>query len=177
MALESLFAQWEAAGIFAYALPFLLIFALVFGILTKINIFTKGNEPNKAVNAIISLTVALMALQFNIVSEFFSSIFPRFGVALAIILVILIFIGLFTDLGNKNMKWILSGVILIALIAVLWVPLSELGFKINLDFLKGNFAVIIFLILIIGLIGWAVTGGKGKTSGEKAKPLDNQPSA
>jgi CDP-diglyceride synthetase len=176
MGLENLFAQWEAAGIFAYAFPFLLIFALVFGLLMKINIFGTKDNPNKAVNAIISLAVALMALQFNIVSEFFSSIFPRFGVALAIILVILIIFGFFTDLGNKNMKLILSGVILIALIAVLWVPLSELGFKINLSFFKENFAVIIFLILIVGLIVWAMAGGKDKTSGQKAKPLDSQPS-
>jgi len=34
-ALGDLFAQWEAAGIFQYALPFLLIFALVFGLLSS----------------------------------------------------------------------------------------------------------------------------------------------
>ena len=44
--LGNLLAQWEAAGIFAYALPFLLIFALVFGLLTKMNIFASKADPN-----------------------------------------------------------------------------------------------------------------------------------
>ena len=80
----------EQLGFFDYLLPFLIIFALVFGILTKIKIF----EDNKAINAIIALSVGLMALQFGFVSAFFSELFPRLGVGLAVILVIIIFIGL-----------------------------------------------------------------------------------
>ena len=57
MSIGDLFAQWESAGIFEYALPFLLIFAIIYAILSFVNIF----KDNKAVNAIISLTVALMA--------------------------------------------------------------------------------------------------------------------
>ena len=34
-ALGELFTQWEQIGFFSYLLPLLLIFALVFGILTK----------------------------------------------------------------------------------------------------------------------------------------------
>ena len=85
MSLGELFAQWEAAGIFAYALPFLLIFAILFGILSKINIFGSKDNPNKGVNAIISLAVAFMSLQFNLVSTFFADLFPRFGIALSVI--------------------------------------------------------------------------------------------
>jgi len=42
----NILAQWEAAGIFTYALPFLLIFAIVYAILTNVNVF----KDNKAVN-------------------------------------------------------------------------------------------------------------------------------
>ncbi|MDE1848415.1 MAG: hypothetical protein KGH55_00035 [Nanoarchaeota archaeon] len=80
-------------GFFSYALPFLLIFSLVFGILIRTGIF----KENKGVISIIALVVALMALQFNTVPEFFSKIFPSMGIGLSIILVILIIIGLFTD--------------------------------------------------------------------------------
>ena len=75
-ALGDLFGQWEAAGIFAYALPFLLIFALVFGLLSKMNIFKSGTNDGKGVNVMIALAVAFMALQFDIVSVFFSELFP-----------------------------------------------------------------------------------------------------
>ncbi|MCX6749945.1 MAG: hypothetical protein NTZ83_00640 [Candidatus Pacearchaeota archaeon] len=175
MNLGDLFAQWEAAGIFAYALPFLLIFALVFGLLTKLNIFKSGNDPNKGVNAIISLAVAFMSLQFNIVSSFFADLFPRFGVALSIILVILILLGFFTDLGDKNMKWVLSAIVLITLIAVLWVPLSGLGFQINFNgWFRENFALLFFAILMIGLIIWAIRGGKkGSSERQISLPAGN----
>ena len=43
----NLFAQWEAEGVFAYVLPFLLIFAIVYGLLMKMNIFATKDNPNK----------------------------------------------------------------------------------------------------------------------------------
>ena len=73
-------------GVFAYGLPFLMIFALVFGILSKVHVLGK----NKAINIIVSLVVGLMAVQLNFVSYFFSQIFPRLGVLLSIILTAII---------------------------------------------------------------------------------------
>jgi hypothetical protein len=170
MAIEDLFTQWEDLGIFSFALPFLLIFALIFGILTKTNLFGTKDNPNKKINAIIALVVALISLQFNFVSSFFSDLFPRFGIALAIILLILLSIGLFADLENKKMKWILGGIVLVALIAVLWVPLSNLGIEINLNgFFERNFGWMFFVLLVIGLVIWAVAGGEKKTSESSPK--------
>jgi hypothetical protein len=98
--------KWAQIGFFSYLLPFLIIFALVFGILTKTDIF-KGN---KMVDGIIALAVAFMALQFNFVPTFFAEIFPRLGVGLAIILGILIIMGLFLDETSPWIKYIMLGV-------------------------------------------------------------------
>ena len=84
----NLLSNLEQQGVFQYLLPFLLIFTLVFGILSKINVF--GTQRNQVINGVISLVVGLMALQFNAVSIFFSELFPRVGIALSIILVLLI---------------------------------------------------------------------------------------
>ncbi len=84
-------SQWEQLGFFSYILPFLLLFALIFGLLMKMNIF----KDNKGVNAIIAVVVALMALQFDLVPRFFAEIFPRLGVGLAFILVAIILLGIF----------------------------------------------------------------------------------
>lgn len=94
----NLLAYWEQLGIFSHGLPFLLIFALVFGILTRSKIF----KENKGLNGVISLVVSLLALQFNFVPLFFSEIFPRLGVGLAVILVALILLGLFLPSQNNN---------------------------------------------------------------------------
>jgi len=74
-----------------FILPFMLIFAVVFAILTK----TKVLGDQREVLAIVSLAIGLLALQFDIVSTFFSVLFPKFGMWIAIFLIVLIFMGLF----------------------------------------------------------------------------------
>ena len=102
--ITTLLNQLEMMGVFAYVIPFLLIFAIIFAILDK----TKILGENKAIEAIIGIAVGLLALQFDIVSTFFADIFPKFGVGLALFLVLVIVLGFFTKKEdvNKNMKWI-----------------------------------------------------------------------
>ena len=106
--------DWANLGIFDYVLPFLLIFALVFAILQKIKIAGEGEE-NRWINAIVSLAVALMALQFDYVSTFFAVLFPRVGIGIGILLLALIMIGLFVDYksfkGQAYIFMIIGGVV------------------------------------------------------------------
>lgn len=112
----NLFAQWQAAGVFSYVLPFLLIFALVFVILSNIALF----RSNKGVNVIIALSVSLMSLQFDFVSRFFSEIFPNFGIALGVILVFVIIGGLFFDPDSKIFKsfFVILGLVIAAIVVI-----------------------------------------------------------
>ena len=93
----SMLSQWEQYGFFSYVLPFLLIFALIFGILSRLKIFTTKDKekPNNTVNGVLAFVVALMSLQFEFVPRFFSEIFPRLGVGLAVILAVIILLGFF----------------------------------------------------------------------------------
>jgi len=93
----NLLSYWEQAGVFSYVLPFLLIFALVFGILAQTKIFGE----NRTISGIIALVVGLLALQFEFVPIFFSEIFPRLGVGLAVLLVAMILLGMFAP----NRTW------------------------------------------------------------------------
>jgi len=156
--LGDLFAQWEAAGVFAYALPFLLIFAIVFGLLMKLNIFSRGTDQNKGINAMIALAVAFMALQFDIVSLFFSEIFPRFGVALSVILVILVLGGLFIP-TNKENNWFmvtLAIIVFIIIAIVIFNSLNAFGWGIGgsgLRYVWDRYgAIIIFAAIIIAVV-------------------------
>ena len=147
-----LFARLEQTGFFSYVLPFLLIFAVVFGILSRINIFTQkdDNKPNNAINAIISLTVALLSLQFELVPIFFSEIFPRVGVALSIILVFLILAGLFLDPDNKAVNYGLLGVGVITFLAVLIKTSGYLGWYSGYWW-YANWPSILIGIVVIGI--------------------------
>ena len=90
--------QWQNMGVFEWALPFLIVFALVFGILTKSKVL--GDEA-KGVNAVLALATGLLAIQSAYLRSFFQYGFGYMGVGIAILLIMLILTGLFKpDSGN-----------------------------------------------------------------------------
>ncbi|MCL5018235.1 MAG: hypothetical protein M1416_00500 [Candidatus Pacearchaeota archaeon] len=156
-----LLAKWEALGFFSYLLPFMLIFALVFGILTRTQIF----KDNKAVNGIIALAVAFMSLQFDFVPTFFAQIFPRVGVGLAIILAIFIIVGLFVDAKSKVINYILLGIGVLIIGLIILQSAGESGWQ-SADFWAQYFPAIILGIVILLFI-FVVVGSAGKPQEKK----------
>jgi hypothetical protein len=140
-----------ALGFFTYALPFLLIFALVFGILTRMGLF----KENKAVTAIIALAVGLMALSVPTVPQFFSQIFPSMGIGLTILLVILIIVGLFSD---PNKPWITVSLFIVAAIVALVVIVQSSGLDIwawvqyNLGNTAGTLIIVGIVVVVIAVV-------------------------
>ena len=98
------FGQLQRVGVFDLVLPFLLIFALVFGILTSTNIM----GANKGVNLIIAFVIGLMALQLGFVQAFFIELFPRFAIGLAIILVVVVMAALFIPKNGPGRGWFIG---------------------------------------------------------------------
>ena len=143
---SELLMYMEQTGFFAYVLPFLLIFALVFGILTKIKIF----KDNKAVNAIVALAVGLLALQFDFVPLFFSQIFPRLGIGLAIILALLILVGLFApSKSDAWTHWVFFGAAFVVFIVVLVQTFGWLGWGYQLSLWYYNWPQIVLVVLVL----------------------------
>lgn len=149
-AIGNMFDIWHQMGFFSYIIPFLLIFAFMFGILLKLNLF----KDNKVINAIIALAVGLIAIQVPVVSQFFSVIFPNLGIALAVILVIMIVAGLFLkDEANRD-KWlnyILLGIAVIIIIVVLVNTAEGLGWPAAQWWLD-NWSMIVAVVVIVGLV-------------------------
>ena len=160
-------AQWEQAGFFSYLLPFLLIFAVVFGVLTRSKIF---GESNKGVGTIISLAVALMALQFDFVPVFFSEIFPRLGVGLAVILVAIILLGIFATKSQMGTFFWLGAVVGVV---VLIKSFGASGWTSGVWFSDNWMNIILAVLILFGII--AVIGGGG--SKEKGKQDSGEGSA
>jgi hypothetical protein len=149
----NLLSQWEQFGIFSYVLPFLLIFALVFGILSKSKIFAE-----KGINAVISIAVGLMALQFPMVSQFFAELFPRLGIGLSIILMFLILMGLFIDPDKKGFMWIFFlAVGLIIGIVVISNSFGSVGWFSG-SFWNYNWTYVITIVVILVMIGAILFG-------------------
>jgi len=159
----SILSSWEQAGFFSYLLPFLLIFALIFGILNQIHLF----KDSKAINAIIALVVGFMALQFPMVPQFFSEVFPRLGIGLAIILVILILAGIFIDPKTSGIMYVLLGIGVIITIVVLVQTAGSLGWSSG-SWWKENWQLIVGVVFIITVI--VIVVGVGSK-----KPVDYKP--
>lgn len=167
---------WNDMGVFSYVIPFLLIFAVVFAILDKTKMFSKDNDrdENKGIIAIIAVSVGLLSLQFDFVSEFFAVIFPRFGIGLSIFLVVIIFLGfLFPKKSDKDWSnkvawigWVVAiGVVLWALSE--WDEWSSyIGFG---GWFSDNVWALIVLGIIIAVIAYSTSGKKKSYSSSSSK--------
>lgn len=157
--------QLAQMGFFDYVLPFLLIFTLVFGILSSIKIF----KENRSIDAIIALVVGLMALQFDLVPTFFAQVFPRMGVALAGILVLIILAGFFVDPKKSWIFYILMGIGTISAVAVLVSSSESINFYSS--YWLYEYIPMISVLIFIGVIIAIVVGIKIKPSpGWELKP-------
>jgi hypothetical protein len=167
--LEGLFSSLEQMGFFFYVVPFLIIFSLVYAVIDKSG-FLGGN---KAVKFILSAGVGLLGLWGGMVFDFFKIIFPRAGVGLGLLLVIVIFIGFFVDSSQATkLKWI-GGVVAIGV--GVWVATAWGVFGGSNPY--GFWAVIedVFpILLILGVVIWAIVAVVGpdrnKDKKEKGGP-------
>jgi len=152
----------ENYGFFAYVLPFLIVFALVFAILSTMKMF----QDNKGASVIIALAVGFLSLVGGFVPTFFSTIFPRFGVGISIILVALLLAGTFISgtEDKKYFKWIFFGLGALVFLFVLFSSFADWSFygAGNWRYWWDNYAGIILLILVLIGVIVAVTVGQKK---------------
>lgn len=156
---------WNEIGVFSYVIPFLLIFAVVYAILDKTKMLGDGN---RGILAIISVSVGLLALQFDFVSQFFALIFPRFGVGLSLFLVLLIFIGFFFPAKQDGTKGQWIGIV-VGVGVVIW-ALSSWQEWTNYDGFGGWFVENIWALVVLGIITSviAIVAKKDKSSATPA---------
>lgn len=156
-------ADWQSWGVFAYVLPFILIFAVVYAILDNISVF----KDRKGINLVIALAVGLLALQFNLVAVFFGEIFPRAGIALSVVLVALILAGAFIKWDDDSgHKWIFFGIGALAFLFVIANSFSSFS-AFGSGWWDRYGSAVIILVIVIGLIVSVMVSKKKNSSGGK----------
>lgn len=154
--------EFEALGFFKYVLPFLLIFAVVYAILTKIPVF----KDNKGASVIAALAVGFLALQWDVVPLFFETIFPNLGVGLSILLAALILAGAFISGTEKAFSWIFFGIGMVIFVFVLFASLSSYQFSgsyLWTGWWENYGGLIVFLLILAGVILAVVLSGMERT--------------
>jgi hypothetical protein len=155
---------WAELGVFAYVLPFLILFAIVFGILNK----TKIIGDNKGVQATIALSVGLLSLQFDYVPNFFARIFPYAGIGLSIILIALILLGFATEEQKlaKAARWFLFIIGVVVFLFILFGSLSSVEFLEVTGFLTPlSWPILLAVIIMVAVIAFIVFGDRHQGGG------------
>jgi len=165
---EDILLNLENLGFFTFILPFLLMFAIVYGVLSWTNIF--GGQ--KGVHALIALVFAFLSIRFPVYTDFLAIVSPKLGVGLVILLVLILLIGLFIPGGKQSViGWIMIGIGVIIAIVILSQTYSTLqgsyGGYIDSDLIGW----VIVVALLIGVIVAVVTAGN-KSSGNSNTGLE-----
>ena len=147
------------------ALPFLLVFAIMFAILQKSEILGKGK---KQTDVIVALVVALIVIAVGSVTNIITSLVPILAVGLVVLFAFFILWGFAFKEGtfevHKSVQWIVGAV------AAVVVVVATLYYTGGLDYLKGIISggtsgwmtTILFIILVAVAIAVVIGFGGGK---------------
>lgn len=146
-------------GFYGFVLPWLLVFAIVYAILQKTEIFGKDA---KNINGLIALIFAFFVTGYagDAVGKFFINIFGGSSIIFGGILVFLLFLGMLgwkpSSIGDKNM-WGLAALIIAVLLFLAVGGPSIAGIKLTDETMAA-----IFMVLVVAFAVMFITGG-GKT--------------
>ena len=156
--IQEILYSWESIGVFEFLLPFLLVFAFVFGVLSYMRMF----RDNKGIHAIIAVVIGLLAIRLPFFAQFYQELAPRLGIGIFIILSLFILAGLF--FSQRNRGGIMIGLFVIAAIIALIIIYQTFGFlgwtsygTFGADFVGWIIGAILIIALIITV---ALTAGK-----------------
>jgi hypothetical protein len=180
MAVQDILYQLQNSGLYEIALPFLLIFTIVFAILEKTKIFgtTKDGESKSNINVVVAIILGLLIVnQFEIVDRL-NLFLPKVSLFIVVAIMFLILLGVFGAKIDNGFGGLLLGVAaVVSLIIIYWALTPYTG----LDFygpswleywVYDNSGTLIFLV-ILGIIIWAVVKKPGSGTHDRFEKLGN----
>lgn len=153
---DQLIAASKDAGIFAFYLPFLITFALLYGLLNRVAIFGPAGRVTNSLNVIIAFSVSLFVIGFTpagiTLSGFFGQFFQQVTITILTLIVGIIALVLLGEtLGPYEKGVDAQGRV---------VPLKSRGFEF------GKYTALVLVLVIIGvfinsggLVALGLTGG------------------
>jgi len=190
--IADLIAAGKEIGIFEFYLPFVIMFAILYGLLSKSKIFGDASKDRKvrSINLIIALAASAFVMAYTPVgitlTTFFANLFTNALIAIVTMLVFLMLTALV--LGAAGVKMELTKgvkfVVLILIILVIGIFISSGGLAFFPGLTIGDVSgvptivfpqlnlstqdiAIIILVILTGLVILYITKGEG---GGKGKP-------
>ena len=153
-------------------LPFVLVFAVVFAVLQKSEIFGKGK---KQIDAIVALVISLIFVSFAQYVTFLSRLMPILAVSLVVILVFMILYGMVFKEGKFEMasgiQWVFFSIIAVVVIVSVLVLTGQWDYVKNLITGTGSGSDVATNVVLVVLVGAAIVVVLlgGKSGGEEKK--------
>jgi hypothetical protein len=177
------FTLIQNAGIFHFYLPFVLVFAIFYGLLTKSKVFG-DDKMSKRLNAIISLIAALYVVGFSPVgvqlisfADYIGILFTDAAVVIVTLLVFLLILFMLIPTKSQDLSgWWNILIVIAALIGIALFFNAGGGaiFGIFGSFGGGglgisgqDIAVIVLVIITVFVIYWLTKGEKSEGGGGK----------
>jgi MFS family permease len=153
---ETLVRNLNAMGFYGFILPWLLVFALVYGLLSAVSEKTK---MDKRVNGLIALAIAFFITAYSNIGTYFIGLFGGASMIIAAGLVIVLFLAMFgISPDATKIEWIL-GVIILGVILLFVVGGSAIsGLRLSDDVI----ALLFMVFIIIAAIAFVTKGGEKK---------------
>jgi hypothetical protein len=169
---NNLVDDFADVGGFDVVLPFLLIFAVTFAILSKINLFGAGKQ-GRNVNAIVSLILGIFLTSATDAVNLLKDFLPRVSMIILVLLMLILVVGIFSGGSEWGGGWLFLGAV-VSIIAVLWALGAAADWDVPLveDIEEqdvGTLIVIGVFVLVIYLIVRDPGDGTGDGFGETLK--------
>ncbi|MBU0629103.1 MAG: hypothetical protein KKC75_07985 [Nanoarchaeota archaeon] len=176
--LEEFVRILDSWGLTDVMLPFLLIFVVIFALMTKAKVL---GDDKKKYNLVVALVIALLVVIPHVLNAYpagsdvvdiMNKALPQVSIIAVAVIMLLILIGLF----GGEAKWMgssLSGwIAIVAFIIVLVIFGGAAGWWGNWrwmsDFLGAETVAVIVMILVFAIIVWWITRGEEKDKKENA---------
>ena len=149
------FLDWFAdIGGFEIILPFLLIFAVTFAILDKINIFG-ANKKN--INIVLAIIMGFFFIVQGELVEIMLQFIPKVSMLILTVIMILLVMGIFGYGFGESWKGLS---VIVALVGVLWALAAGANWDVPLvDWFTEDDVAILLMIGIFILVIWFVVSG------------------
>ncbi len=174
MGFPEMIQQLESYGVADVLLPFILVFTIVFAILTKTKILG-DSEKNKNFNVIIALVMGLGVVIPHVLGKYppgsdiviiMNDALPNVSIILIAILMVMLIVGLFGKPLGLGDNPISGWVVMLAFIAVGFIFGSSAGWWGSplgiLDNMNEETLNLLVIILVFGIIIWFITKDDSK---------------
>lgn len=181
---SNFFTLAQNAGVFDFYLPFVLVFAIFYALLTRSRIFG-SDAQGKRISAIVALVAGFYVVGYTPVggvlinfASYLGNLFTSAAVIIVTLVVFLMIIYLVVpDINTKKFKgWWQVLILLIGLLVLamffnagggqIFGFVNNLGIGIN--FSGQDFAVIVLILITVAVIYWLTKGESSKSSDEKS---------